>query len=732
MPVEILSMAGTIFLAVAYMVAAGVLWRKRSLVEPINRYLVAYAIFAFLGGLLLAVVGYFGQSYLATGLYDSISLYGGYLLAFLVMVYSPIFLQTKINNRLWIIIGISWLIVWIPSAMFVVKNPYVSLATVVIGWLFMMGRTVQLTIKMYQLAKQPLHKNRLVYWVLALGFLAAGNIFQFAKQNLVGGALCLVGFVIVSYVILIHNPVDLFRTGLQSLRILIISTITVLIYVVGFTLFQSLMTRLQTRSVIIDGIILAALFVLVFNPMIGLVASRVNRLVFGLGYDPSSVVREYSQSVSNIVDLRLLKQVSLKLIQKAVGVQYGNLFLVDEPKGNGESHLLLSPVLSVEEDDKEVKQGRLSAQNSIAMHFIETQQPLTQYDVDFSPRFKNIPTDEHDWLASQGMDVYIPIYSKAGWIGLFALGPKDSGERYFEEDLLLLSTLADQTAVALENARLFAHLIKLNKELQQAQVNLQQANQQLHQMDELKSSFIGVITHELRTPLANIGFSMQIFEMYGYKNISAEQREQVEQIGVNLSTARMMVDNLITFAAFLNKQMELHLETVDFKLTVLETLVPIKHMADGKDVRLQVDFLGDIVPVKGDRKLLQDAVHHLVHNAVKYTQEGGHVWVSSWMTSDAVYFDVKDTGVGVPPEKLKVLWDGFTQATDPVRRGVEGLGLGLSLVRFIIAAHGGKVWIDSQLGKGSTFGFWIPTAGPGLPTKLSDSVLRGQDIIHPE
>jgi signal transduction histidine kinase len=180
----------------------------------------------------------------------------------------------------------------------------------------------------------------------------------------------------------------------------------------------------------------------------------------------------------------------------------------------------------------------------------------------------------------------------------------------------------------------------------------------------------------------------------------------------NLATARRMVDNLVTFASFLNKQVALHLETIDFKLLVLETLAPLKLVADEKRLNLQINAVGEQSTCRGDVGLLKDAIHHLVHNAIKYTPEGGSIWVSSWATADMVCFDVKDNGVGIPPEKLKVLWDGFTQATDPLRRGLEGLGLGLALVRFIVAAHGGKVWVESPAGNGSTFGFQVPIAGP--------------------
>ena len=122
--------------------------------------------------------------------------------------------------------------------------------------------------------------------------------------------------------------------------------------------------------------------------------------------------------------------------------------------------------------------------------------------------------------------------------GLFVLGPKASGHPYSKEDVNLLSTLADQTAVALENARHFADLLKLNEDLRRTYAALEKANQQLREVDELKSAFIGVITHEMRTPFANLQFNLQILEMYGKDHLLPEQRNQLVQLSKGVNSAQ--------------------------------------------------------------------------------------------------------------------------------------------------------------------------------------------------
>jgi signal transduction histidine kinase len=113
--------------------------------------------------------------------------------------------------------------------------------------------------------------------------------------------------------------------------------------------------------------------------------------------------------------------------------------------------------------------------------------------------------------------------------------------------------------------------------------------------------------------------------------------------------------------------------------------------------------------LRGDKDRLGDAVYHLVHNAIKFTETGGEVWVRCRSADHSIRFEVQDTGVGVPEDKLPTLWEDFTQMADPLRRGVEGLGLGLALVKYVVNAHdGGDVFAQGEEGVGSTFGFEIP------------------------
>jgi signal transduction histidine kinase len=141
-------------------------------------------------------------------------------------------------------------------------------------------------------------------------------------------------------------------------------------------------------------------------------------------------------------------------------------------------------------------------------------------------------------------------------------------------------------------------------------------------------------------------------------------------------------------------------------------LKALEPMARNREQSLRLAVPATLPPLQGDPERLSDAIHHLVQNAIKFTGQGGEIWVRGRVEDGQLVFEVEDNGVGVAADKLEGLWEGFAQMADPLRRGVEGLGLGLALVKYIVTAHGGQVFAHSEEGQGSTFGFRLPMTGP--------------------
>jgi signal transduction histidine kinase len=249
---------------------------------------------------------------------------------------------------------------------------------------------------------------------------------------------------------------------------------------------------------------------------------------------------------------------------------------------------------------------------------------------------------------------------------------------------------------------------RTQNELTHAYAALEESNQRLQELDKLKSDFINVITHELRSPFVNISFSLELLERYGREELPPDLLAQLAELRKGIQTARKMVDNLVNFAQFLSKQGEMQQTTLDFTQLVEDSVLPLRGLAQSNGVTLEIELGGERPLILADPAHIADAIYHLVHNAIRFSPEGGIVWVRVQQKGTAVSLTVQDTGAGIPSDKLSTLWDGFSQLADPLLRGVEGLDLGLSLVKYIVKAHNGELFAESQIGQGSTFGFAIP------------------------
>ena len=602
----------------------------------------------------------------------------------------------------------------------------VARATLVLGatlavWGVFFASAALITLLAYRRTPQPLHRNRIKYWLVVLGLTVAGDGLRLGGQEAVGGGLRALATGLLTYVLITHQLPDV----RQSMRWIntqaIVTALTAVFFVVGYLLAALFLRELTGNAQWVAGIGLAILAGLLIWPF-GVAARRLaHRLIPGAGYDPGESVHAYSLAISNILSLDHLAATVVRLIRADLGSGRGVLFLVDETPADGYSVFHLRPVTYP--GGEAVEAGRLHADHALALRLRRERRPLTQYDIDLAREFKDAAPEERAWLTGLKMDVYVPILAKGEWLGLLALGPKTTRDRYFEGDLLLLNTLADQTAVALKNARLVEDLVRLNDELKSLSTSLERANRQLLELDKLKSSFIGAISHELRTPFVNLGFSVQLLERHGMENWSPPQREQLAELSGGIKSARQWVDNLIAFATLLSKQGELRRARLDFAEVVTGAVDALRFMAERKGLTLETNVTGDLPPLEGDHERLGEAVHHLLQNAIKFTEQG-QVTAACWATDSAITFEVKDTGLGVPPERLPELWKTFEQMADPLKRGQEGLGLGLALVKYVVAAHGGEVWAHSTLGAGSTFGFYIPFAPPKPPMDHAVAELR--------
>ena len=258
------------------------------------------------------------------------------------------------------------------------------------------------------------------------------------------------------------------------------------------------------------------------------------------------------------------------------------------------------------------------------------------------------------------------------------------------------------------NQALESKVHERTNELASANELLIKANEQLKELDQLKSSFLSVISHELRTPFASILLTIQLLESSFLESADPEHKILFQQLSSNIYSANSMINNLVNYAEFVREQGILNITPVNPAKIFTNIEQIFRGQAERKNVTLTIET-PDVLPcIEADEDRLMNAIYELMDNALKFTPAEGKVVLRGWYAESRLQIAVQDTGKGIPAEKLSSLWESFSQMADPIRRGREGLGLGLALVKYIIEAHHGEVWAESQQDIGSTFGFSLP------------------------
>jgi GAF domain-containing protein len=287
----------------------------------------------------------------------------------------------------------------------------------------------------------------------------------------------------------------------------------------------------------------------------------------------------------------------------------------------------------------------------------------------------------------------IPLLREDHIIGGLVVRRKSPGT--FHPDVIdLLKTFATQSALAIQNARLFREIEDKGRQLEAA--------------NRHKSEFLANMSHELRTPLnAVIGFSEVLLEkMFG--ELNEKQNEYVDDI---LSSGRhllSLINDILDLSKVEAGRMELEAKKFDLPMAVENALILVRERATGHGIKIERvidDRLGEFM---GDERKVKQVLLNLLSNAVKFTPEGGQIRIKAMRGDDSAIISIADTGIGIAPEDQEVIFEEFRQVGTHYAQKREGTGLGLTLTRKFVEMHGGKIWVESELGKGSTFTFTLP------------------------
>ena len=569
--------------------------------------------------------------------------------------------------------------------------------------------TVQLTLRSFRHIKIANLRNRLFIWGIGILFLFIANAISLIWLKKPYTALNGLGATVIAYSILAPR---VFRLGVALRRILnsflalAMELATYGLFFLGIrTLFRSQLAQYPWVLTVIFAVLLA----LLISPLVRWFQEWLNRVFFGRDHDIGGILREYSQSISNVLDLELLSVVIIENLQQALEVESGDIFLVElEATTKDNQHYILR---RGKDRDDAASKGIIPANSALAQTLGQEKRTLFKGEIDLLPAYQNITASEQNWLSRMDMEVHIPVHAQDEWVGLLVLGPKTSGEPYYAEDIELLGILADQTAVALQNVLLVENIMQVNSEFRKAYAAMEEAHTKLQRLDRVKSDFISITSHELRTPLAIIsGYSQMLMEDTGLSGDLAG-KGIIEGIYNGSERLHDIIDNMLEVAKIDMQELELQKGLVKLDQLLRQVCRGYAQAFRERNMKFRFDKkISDLPNIEADFDALQKVFDHLLSNAIKYTPDGGTISITGNQLpedngegpKEGVEIIVKDTGVGIDPRYQELIFNKFYQTGDVALHSTGktkfkggGAGLGLTIVRGFVEAHGGRVWAES-------------------------------------
>lgn len=300
--------------------------------------------------------------------------------------------------------------------------------------------------------------------------------------------------------------------------------------------------------------------------------------------------------------------------------------------------------------------------------------------------------------AGAGSLLVVPLFQNGEPFGTVVVaGSKDL---FSEDDQELLVSLASQASIAINNARVFG---------------------KIRDLDTLKSEFVAVVSHEVRTPLTAIKGTLEILGDQKYFEFSENQRELLEICSTNVARLEVLINDILDFSKLESSRLSTHFTPTDLAGLIDNAVLNIGAMAERKRIQLKPEVAPNLPEVVADELRIIQVLNNLVSNAIKFSPEDSVIRIRATLEQEGVTVRIQDSGIGIAPEDLSKLFRKFRQLDSSSTRKAGGTGLGLVISKGIVEEHGGKIWVESTVGEGSTFSFWLPIKPPAAVTAAAEA-----------
>lgn len=596
------------------------------------------------------------------------------------------------------LLAFAWLVFGMPLAEGAVENIRIGYKQIVLAPdvnavynLLFLALLVWVVINLFVLLRTSRGPERAQLYFILLGTIPTsllGVIFNMLLPSLgdfrytwVGSGSTLFWLGCLSYAIVAHDLFDIRviikRTVVYSgLLLFAISAYSLLVFSLTTLSGGDPVFRTETFT---TNLLAASLIAIGFEPLRKWLVRVTDKYLFVGEYDAKQVLAELAQTLSGVLDLDEALQGTMKTVTKALRVKQAATFILHTAKEEGLA----------------VRRVQAIGYKSMAHLIIDKDSPLLNYFSKGHHELLNLDELGEDSkyatlikeMNGLGLAVALPIKVNGKLIGIFAIGPKLSGDIYLAEDLQFLDIVAKQTAAAIEKSRFYED-------------------------DQLKSEFVSIASHELLTPTAAMqGYLSMILDEHMAK-VDPKAEEYLRKVQYSANRLADLVADLLSVSRIEAGRIVINKQPIEVSAIIESAIEEIKVRADKAKVTLHF-IKPDPVPPKvlADPDRVAQVVTNLISNAIKYNKPKGRVEVSVLSEKRFVRVNVTDNGIGIAPNHLPHLFEKFYRVQDDSAAAEKvGTGLGLFITRSIVELQGGKMTVESEVGKGSTFSFTLPVA----------------------
>jgi signal transduction histidine kinase len=586
-------------------------------------------------------------------------------------------------------------------------------------WVFYFGilclLSVLIPILQYRNVSGGIEKKQIVYIFLGTGSAVVFSFisfivltaFEINDAEAYGGPIALaIVFSFTTYAILKHRFMDIaVATGKVFTYALTIFSIIFIAYV--FYFLNSYLNLADNYLLIITAIIVS----LLSQPLFTLFKKFASRYFYYSFYSSQKVLEELSKKLTRILDINELASLTTKTITETMKLDRAVILI---KKGKDGRYIIQKNIGFKEENGIS-----LVKDNFLTEYLEKNQKPLVYeelsvfaketYDKEEEDRIKSLQENMKRIEAS----LCLPLLVKDKISGMIVLGNKISGDPYFEQDIDLLMGLSNQASIALYNAQLYSEVQDLSQNLERRvseQVKeLKQAYNKLQKLDKVKTEFMSIISHQLRTPLSIVKGHLSMINEGVYDDNEERKKEILDNVYEANERLIALVNDVLNISRIQSGRVEINKEKVNLVELTRRTTERMMPSADEKGIKLIFHKNEEDLPeIKIDVAKIENVIINLVDNAIKYTNEG-QVEVFVKKEEKNLLIEIKDSGEGMMKDELEKLFDTFSRGDAGKKHWIQGAGLGLYIARQFVEMHKGKVWAESEgEGKGSQFYIKLP------------------------